>query len=365
MDENSIHLPAGLDQHGQVRAHLHTLDLMSAQATESAVLAPFWALGDIVNFSGPAGCGKSTLAADIAIAWAHPERHGQALGGLLQFNPVDLVSGRIAILDNENCEARWCSLLRRMMEAQGLDPLAINNTIYYLRPSDIGLHDPNRWESLGRVLAEVLVDQQVRFFIGDTLARIWGADDIISPAWVQRGLAPFREACQQNNLTGLMLTHVARDRKDGNSAEGPIGTSFQENVVDGQLVFARTTSGGRHGLAVTHRKSRRSTWIQQGSKVTVWFGPHYTYEPQDGWQNVWPHEPPDYEAEDLEQDPTTRTRISDLLKSDPTRSWSTTEIAKEVSRQERTARHHLEALERAGYVKRGGHGPKTRWEAVP
>jgi len=61
--------------------HFHSLEFGDAPATEPALLPPIWARGDLVNFSGPLGCGKSLLTGDIILGAVLSQREGIALGG--------------------------------------------------------------------------------------------------------------------------------------------------------------------------------------------------------------------------------------------------------------------------------------------
>ena len=343
---------------------MRTLKPLEAPIVEPALLAPFWAVGDFVNLSGPPGCGKSFLAADIIIGATHPRRAGWALGGLLRFDLDLLGLGPIAIIDAEGSYSRWGSILRRKMLAEGLDPKEAIRAIKYMRPSDLGLQSPSMWEEASLRLARALATISVRFFVADTLGRIWAPDDINSTNWVQRGLGPFRSACNEYGIGGLFLSHTKRRKNnDDHDPTGPIGSSFQECQVDAQIVLSRVKGG--HGLSLTHQKSRRSDWIEQSSKVTLHFKGRLGYEPQVGWQKLWPHECPDYTAEEVETEPATSAKIAELLKAQPAKEWTTAEIADELDRHERTIRHHLQALEKTGYARKVGNGPQTRWRADP
>lgn len=339
---------------------MSTLRPPEAPLVEPALLAPFLAVGDFANLSGPPGCGKTLLAADSIIGAVHPRREGRILGGLWRFDLSLLDRGLVAIIDGEGNSARWESTLHRKMLAEGLDPNEVTRAIKYMRPADLGLQTTSQWEEASVRLARALAAINVRFLVADTVGRIWAPDDINSTNWIQRGLAPFRAACKEYGISALLLGHTKRRKSnDDPDPTGPIGSSFQEGQVDAQIILSRIKGG--QGLVLTHQKSRRSYWIQQGSKVTLHFKGVLGYEPQGGWQKVWPHECPDFDAEQLQTEPATVDKIVALLKASPAKEWSTAEIAEELDRRERTIRHHLHALEKSGYARKVSYGPQTRW----
>jgi len=335
----------------------------STSAIEEAFLDPFMAVGDSLNISGPPGCGKTHLAADIIMGAVNPQRNGVALGGLFRFDLDKLAGGPMAVIDGENTISRWNSLIRRKLEAEGANAATKIRDILYLRPSDLGIQDPKKWTSASIQLAHMLAFIQVRFVVIDTMARIWAPDDFNQSHWVQRGLVPFRSACQECGISVLMLSHTKRQlRADDPAPTGPIGTSVQEGQIDGQIIMSRNKAG--NGITLIHQKSRRSFWIQQGSKVGLQFRPGFGYEPMEGWQDKWPHECPTGDGfKDIEPD--MRSRIGSLLSRDSSREWKTKELATEVGRDERTVRHHLEELERSNKACKLGGGPSTRWRAAP
>lgn len=361
----SFHSPTKLtDQINRLISRLRPLDLVEAPPVEPALLAPFWAAGDFVNLSGPPGCGKTLLAADVVLAALHPARAGRALSGLLRFDFARLDGGKVAILDAENSPVRWSSLLRRKLLAENLDPFEIKWAPLYVRPADVGLQVTGNWERASVAFASALASVRVRVLIVDTLGRTWAPDDINSTSWVQRGLAPFRAACQEHGISAVLLSHTRRRRgMDDPEPTGPIGSSFQEGQVDGQIILNRSQGG--HGLTLTLQKSRRAFWIQQGSKVTLRFQSGLSYAPDAGWEQIWPHECPDYDEQGDDVEPVTSAKLTALLRSEPTREWTTAEVANVLDRRERTVRHHMQALVRTGYARRIGNGPTTRWGAVP
>lgn len=343
----------------------HSLNLSAAPVVEPAIVSPFWAPGDFVNFSGPAGCGKTRLAVDIAIAAIYPYRHAKALGGILQFDH-DLLAGRnVAIIDAENDQARWESLLRQKLEREGVSTFSGQERILHIRASDLGIQVTARWSEVSRDLARAFALSRIGFVIGDTIARIWAPEEVNSPSWIQRGFGPFREECRKYGISCLMLTHTKRSSATQDPApEGPIGSSFQEGQADGQIMISRATIGGATGIKLTLRKSRRAYWIKQDSSVTLKFTPELGYEPVGDWQRQWPHDCPNYEIDSPVLDVTTRAKIQALLEREPARQWSSQDVATGVACGERTARRQLSAMEAVGSVRRLWNGPATRWEAA-
>ena len=287
---------------------------------------------------------------------------GRALGGLLQFDLGYLGHGNIVILDAENNQERWRSLIRRKMEREGLDPESTNRQIIYVRPSDIGLHDSRNWEANTADFVEALVANQARFVVGDSLGRIWAPEDVNSAVWVQRAYAPFRTACQSLGISGLMLTHTPKSSDGkGSGPQGPIGSAFQEGQADGQLMMAQTRINGQLGTRLTHRKSRRSFWIQQGSRIDIRFTRDFGYEPLD----TWPHECPDYDTEEFDSEPSTVEKVEELLKGASGESITTVNIATQLDLKPRAVRNHLNKLEKKGRATKVDGGPNTSWRYAP
>lgn len=349
------------DDVNQLIDRMSTLDPSSAPMVEPAILSPFSAVGDFVNFSGPPGCGKSRLAADVIVGAVCPSREGSALGGLLRFDRDLLGRGPVAIIDGEGNIARWGSMIRRRMLADGFSLSAADHAIKYMRPSDLGLHRTGDWEEASLRLAQALAVIKANFLVADTLGRIWAPSDINSTEWIQRGLAPFRTACQEYGISALLLSHTKRRKgREDLDPVGPIGSSFQEAQVDGQIIMSRMKGG--HGLVLTHLKSRRSFWIQQGSRVTLHFKPGLGYEPQSDWQHYWPHECPDYDVEDPEPDPCSRSRVLQILRDKAPDSISRQDIEAQLGLSERAVRKHLTALSAAGQAERVGKSSSTQWK---
>ena len=343
---------------------MKAVDLVDAPMVEPYLLAPFWAVGDFVNVSGSPGSGKSLLAADVVLGALHPARQGRALGGLLRFAGEQLAGGKVAILDGENSRVRWSSILRRKLVAEDLDPFKIKWAPLHVRPSDVNIQNPGNWERASIAFAKSLASVNVRFLVIDTLGRAWAPEDINSSSWVQRGLAPFRTACQQYGISALLLSHTKRRKNaDDPHPTGPIGTSFQEGQVDAQIIMSRVKGGD--GLTLTHQKSRRSFWIQQGSKVTLHFKPGLGYEPQADWQTQWPHECPDYDAKDLEPDPSTRSRLLQILRDKSPAPISRHELQTQLGLSERAVRKQLAALSDAGLAEQVGRSSDTQWRLKP
>lgn len=358
-------LPCELtDDINELINRMGTLNPSGASAVEPALVGPFWAVGDFINFSSPAGCGKTMVAADVILGAVLPQRGGAALGGLLQFNRDLLGGGPIAIIDGENSYPRWNSIIRRKLEAEGADPKSADSKIKYITPTRFNLQNPSEWTEASIRLAKAFACIRVRFVVIDSLARIWAPDDINSTAWVQQGLVPFRAACQDYGISALLLSHTKRrQRTDDPAPTGPIGTSFQEGQIDGQIVMSRIKQ--EIGIKLFHQKSRRSYWIQQGSSVSLLFKPGLGYEPEAGWESRWPHQCPDFDSMALENKLDFRTEIARLLQATPSQEWSVAEIVQKLGRSDRTIRHNLQKLESADRACKTGQGRNTRWRAAP
>jgi hypothetical protein len=338
--------------------HVQELDQDETLTTEPAVLAPFWGPGDLVIFSGEPGCGKTYLAADILLAAVCPERQGRALGGLLRFDPDMLDGGRIAILDAENDRQRWSGILGHKMAKEGLS--AEWSQVRYVPTYKLGLGHPEKWETHSRALAGLLHRLDVVFYVGDTLARIWSPENVNATDWVQKGLAPFRTACREYGISGLMLSHTRRWGADARGAPtGPLGTSLQEAQADGQILLNRTHQSGRDALELSHRKSRRSHWIRQGSKVVALLTAEYSYQPIGQYMAAWPHEPPGYDPAAEQQ--TQADRVLRCLRDALPGSLGRSDLESRLGIAESTARLHLNRHLRAGKVDRQGRGRNTQW----
>ena len=359
-------LPKGSFTHeaNQLTDHFHSLHLDSAPEVEPSILAPFWSVGDFINFSGPAGSGKTRIAADIVIAACFPHREGSSLGGLLKFDLEKLGGRKIAIIDAENDRYRWASILRQKLRREGISDFNGQERIVHIRASEIGIQQAANWAQVSDSLATALAWNRVGFVIGDTLARIWAPDEINSPAWVQQGFAVFRDTCRKFEVSGLMLTHTKRRGNSNDPApEGPIGSSFQESQADGQIMISPTRTGASGGVKLTHRKSRRSFWIAQGSSVTLRFTRELGYEGTGDWQKTWPYECPNLDDFEPASTPDTPAGVEQLLAKAPCEGLTSKAIADDLGVDHRTVNRHLNRLEQDGRAERTGGGPSTRWRS--
>ena len=340
-----------------------SLDPGAADPIEAPTIGPIAAEGDVLNISGPAGCGKTSLLSDILIACAHPERQRLALGGLLKVSGAYQDAGKVAIIDGENTLCRWQSILRRKLDAEGLDADVIAARCSYATPASIGLHDPRNWQDRSVQLADALAAQGVNFVFIDSLARIWAPVDINHTDWVQLGFTPFRDACKRLGITVVAVSHTRRN-SGRNNAElaGPMGSSMQEGQVDCQIIMTKDKDG--RGCSLRLVKCRRAFWIRSGSSIAFKFTHQLGYVPQGNWAAVWPHEPPD-ESQSLEGLITTRVQIVSLLACSDTTPIATAALASQLGLETRTVRGHLHALETEGKVKRLGRGPCTKWRSLP
>lgn len=364
MNTTSPRLTKREQQLAEMLTHFQPLNPSESPTVETHVLAPLLAPGDFLNVSGEAGCGKTTLAADILLGFAHPGRKGAALGGLFQFNPVYCCCGNVGIMDAETAPQRWQSLLSRKMQAEQLDPLLMRGVIEYVHPSDLGLHRAPQWRTTSPLVADALAAKRITFVIIDSLSRTWAPDELSSTAWVQQGMAPFRSACQAMGITVLALTHTKR-RGDGpnhTEAVGPLGTSMQEAQADAQVMMTINSDG--QGCRLKLRKSRRAFWIPPGTSVSLDFTAQFGYRPHDGWEALWPHECPD-EINGPEDNQGIRAQILKLFEDALGGALKSTAIAAALGCSSHTATNHLSALEDSRRVIREGSGPATQWRLRP
>lgn len=359
MDAKSLRLSKHASELAAAQSRFCTLNPLESTPIEPAVLHPLAAEADLVNFSGSAGTGKTTLAVDVAIAWLHPSREGRALGGLLKFSTGYRESGNIAIIDGENSRPRWQSQLRRMLEAEGLDPLEFRHSIKYVNPADLGLQQAAHWRERSILLADALKELNVVFVILDSLGRIWCPDEINSTPWVQQGLTAYRDACKTRNITTLALSHTRRRTgRDDPGAVGPLGSSMQEGQVDTQVIV--TMDPGGNGIKLKLLKCRRAFWINPGSTVAVRFSGSCGYKPQDDWAKHWPHECPESpHGEHNAVGPS--APILAVLSAAPDRTMRASAIADQLGLSKRTVTKYLRALSDQGTTKRLGRGPATSW----
>lgn len=338
------------------------IDLSNAPSVEPAMLAPFCAQGDFLNISGPAGCGKTSIALDLLLAATHPGRNGAALGGLFQFPAEPFGQLKSVIVDAETSQARWTSRLALKSKQEALDPLQIGS-IRYMQPGDVMLNQRSERADRSRALAEAFGEDQRTFVIIDTLGMAWAPENMNDPDWVFGGLAHFRNECRRYGICVVALTHTRRPSDHGSAPVGPIGTSYQENQADAQIIVSRL-KGGQPGIRLTHIKSRRSFWIQQGSWVDLRFTSDYGYELLENSRNEWPHdwneESPSSEATLLSN----RSLIEKTVKDAYPNSISATEIASITDIADRTVRHNLTKLKDQGIVECLGKGPSTTWRWV-
>lgn len=342
------------------------LDILNSPATEPALLSPFWSAqeGDQILIAGLRATGKSTIAADIALASCIPEFEGKALQGVLQWDLARLDGRKIAIIDGENSPYRWETLLRRLLEHRGIDPELcrelIKERFIYLHVRDLGLREKAHWESRSQEVANLLGELGVGFCVMDSAGRVWGASNLNDTDWVQGGLAPYAEGCkcQANPIAGGILAHVRRPTKNEPRAVGPLGSSTQENYVDGLLIVEPSGDG----IRIRHEKSRRPWWIKQGTSVQIdWPAGKIGFEPVGDWATVWPDSPP---TESEASHARMTTQVLAIVRAGAPRTVSTKDIAASLSIGERQVRRHLERLEAAGELKRG-HGYAVIEDAGP
>jgi hypothetical protein len=338
------------------------IDILNAPCVEPAMLAPFCAPGDLLNISGPAGCGKTSIATDILLAAAHPGRHGVALGGAMRFTEPSFGTLKCAVMDAETSKGRWDSMLARKCAQEGLCPEDLAG-IRYLRASDFGLGQPSARAEHSLALAEALGRDQRRLAIIDTLAMTWAPRDMNNPDWVFDGLAPFRAECKNRGVTVIALTHTRRPTRDGPHAVGPIGTSYQENQADTQLIVSRL-KGSTAGIRMTATKSRRAFWIQQGALVELRFTPNLGYEPIGNALDRWPHEWPGADAAVQPEAIGSQMLIERMFRENGAVALTTKEIATAHGLSDRAVRSHCRALANRGIIARIGNGPSSAWRCA-
>lgn len=338
------------------------IDILHAPTVEPAMLAPFCAPGDLLNISGPAGCGKTSIATDVLLAAAHPGRLGVALGGAMQFAELPFGKLKCAVIDAETSKGRWESMLARKCAQEGLNPKDLAS-IRYMRASDFGLGQPSTRAEHSLALAEALGRDQRKLVIIDTLAMTWAPRDMNNPEWVFDGLAQFRAECKNRGVTVIALTHTRRPTKDGPNPVGPIGTSYQENQADSQIIVSRL-KGPSAGIRMTTTKSRRAFWIQQGSHIDLRFTVDLGYEPDGNSLERWPHEWPGADAATPPEVLGTQLRIEQMFRQSAGAPLTTPMIVATQSLSESSVRAHCRKLAARGVIQRVGNGPASAWKLV-
>jgi hypothetical protein len=342
--------------------YFQDINILDAPSVEPAALAPFCAHGDFLNISGSAGCGKTSIAVDLLLAASHPGRLGKALGGLLKFPQEPFGCIKCAVLDAETSKGRWECLLAMKIRQEGLWPSHLGN-IRYLQAHDFLFGGASERAQRSHALGEALGWDNRKLVIIDTLAMAWAPQDMNNPDWVFNGLSPFREECKRNGIVVIALTHTRRPSKDTPGPIGPIGTSYQENQADAQIIISRHR-GSPPGIRLTHMKSRRSFWIQQNSVVDLRFTSKYSFEPLGNWQTSWPHDWPGQDSAPLGESDSTALRVEHLFGEANGSSLTTSHIASSLGVSERAARDHIHTLSKAGIIERVGQGPATKWRCV-
>lgn len=342
--------------------YFRDIDVLNAPTVEPPMLAPFSGIGDFTNVSAPAACGKTSLEVDLLLAAAHPDRLGLALGGAMRFTEQPFGKIKCAIIDAENNQIRWESMIRRKCVQEGLNPGELAS-IRYMRAGDFGLGHANTRTRNSRALAEALWRDCRKFVVVDTLAMAWAPRDLNSPEWVFEGVAPFRTACKDMGITVHALTHTRRPTADGPSAAGPIGTSFQEIQADAQIIVSRLKSSPA-GIRMTALKSRRAFWIPQGAYVDLRFTSTLGYEPVGNSLDRWPHEWPGAEAATESDVVGTQLLIERMLRTNGAVALTTKEISAALNISDRTVRDHCKALADRGVIMRVGNGPSSAWKWV-
>ncbi len=189
----------------------------------------------------------------------------------------------------------------------------------------------------------------------------WAPRDMNSPEWVFDGLAQFRGECKERGVTVVALTHTRRPTGDGQSPVGPIGTSYQENQADSQIIVSRL-KGPSAGIHMTMTKSRRAFWIQQGAHVDLQFTATLGYQPVGSALTRWPL---DWSAAAMLPEATdTQFRIEQVFRQNGGTQLTTKTIADALGLTERTVRGHCSELEKRGLIQRIGGGPSSAWKWI-
>jgi len=360
MMEHATSTPLGMNTEAlELVGKFEDIDLQSAQLIEPASLGPFCAAGDFLNISAPAGIGKTSLGVDLLIGAFHPQRQGLALGGLFAFYPDEPRPLKCAIIDSESTKSRWATSIRRRIQLEGLDEYR-GPIIRHITPSKFYLDDSTNRKHNSRMLAEALAEDFREFVLIDTLAMAWRPNNLNDSEWVFDGIAPFREACHEFGITVVALTHTARPHQGGAGPVGPIGSSFQENQADAQLILSRIGKGKTAGIRLTHRKSRRSFWIQQDTHVDLRFTSKLGYDVVGSWAETWPMNWTD-EDNSCSEPQDNRYRIECCVRKAGKNGISSESVANELGIKRRTTCDNLQKLKDAGIVTKIGTAQNTRW----
>jgi hypothetical protein len=294
------------------------------------------------------------------IGATHPDRYGKALGGLFQFFPDEPRPIKCAIIDAESTKSRWESAITRRLQLEDLARFD-KPGIRYINPSKLGLDSQKFRTKNSQYLAEALAHDSREFVLIDTLAMMWKPTNLVDPEWVFAGLAPFREACQSYGITVVALSHTPRPGQPGSRPFGPIGTSFQENQADAQLIISRLAKNKSLGIRLCHRKSRRSFWIQQDSYVDLGFDGKQGYAPVGNRANEWPM----YWSESQRIEPIFQTpfaQVERAVRAAGTCGTTAALIASELDISGRAVRGHLNALAADKIIVKVNNGRNTAWK---
>lgn len=336
---------------------IHPLNIMASPVIEPSIIDPICGIGDSAIIAASPGIGKTLLTADLIVAWCHPERSYQALGGLLRIDSVYANNYSIAIIDGENTPDRWQTTIRRKIEAERLDPNRFRPVVNYLRPSDVGLHKPNSWTARSQNVARALAELNVALVIIDTVGRMWSPEDLAKGDWVQRGLAPFRSACQELGITVIGLAHTRRSQGKGDSGpRGPLGSTLQEAQVDTFVLMDKAKFG--RGCRLSLRKCRRAPWIIPGATVELMFTEELSYDPQPEWAELWPRDPSACSFS-VRENETYGVQLARYLRTHSDTWFKSAELAEAVGCEKRTITGYLKDLGRR--VVRNGRGRATKW----
>jgi len=344
--------------------HFRNLNIHDAQTVEPAFLSPICAVGDFLNISGPSGCGKSSIAQDILLGAAHPQRLGKALGGLLQFTNEPYGEIKCAVLDSETSSTRWASKLAMKIENESLDPTNLKS-IRYSSTTGFGLTGAQSRKENSIALAEALGEDFRKLVIIDTQAMAWGPSNINDPDWVFEGLLPFREKCQEYGICVISLTHTRRKSNNQSAPVGPLGTSFQENAADAQIMVTGLRPAEGKGVKFELMKARRAHWIPRGSTVNLQFTDEYGYKPNRYDKRIWAHTRNGCQATVGDQPQSTILQVEQLVKAAHPEAIAVKDIATSIGHSTRSIRKYIAELHKLGTVKSVGSGPATKWVWVP
>lgn len=275
-------------------------------------MSPFIRQGDTVLLTGGKGQGKSTMLADVTLAYLLPkelEGASEALCGALRVDRDVWRDRNVCIIDAENDPPEWKDFLRDSLAARGVVNL-LDEICDRVIWSNARQHNWDNLEWLRQWMQAQFIPELLSMNVGliilDSMHAIW-TKELIKPDWVTGGVEPLRATLKNAGITMVCITHTSRDHKEKMEQNEflPYGTVRQDQACDTMIGIKRNPKERKITLRL--EKRRAGKWNLEGSKCSLAESPTF-----GGYQRIihndWLHENPN-------PDPNDNIRLMELEKA--------------------------------------------------